>query len=67
MKTALRDMPLWRRTLVEHGLTLAWLAERTGKSVHAVAAYSDGRRNAPQAWLDRTAEVLAEYEREVAA
>jgi hypothetical protein len=66
MKTALRDMPLWRRTLAEHGLTLAWLAERTGRSVHAVSAYSDGRRNAPQAWLDRTDEVLAPYREKVA-
>jgi hypothetical protein len=61
MPTALRDMQPWRRSVIEHGVTLRWLAERTGKSVNTVVAYSMGRRNPPAAWLARVEEVLREY------
>lgn len=51
MPTALRDMQPWRRAAVEAGLSLTWLAERTGKSVDTVHAYSRGARRAPEPWI----------------
>lgn len=67
MATALRDMQPWRRSLVEHGLTLAWVAARTGKSVHTVRSYSMGVRRAPVEWIAAVERLVAEYEREAAA
>lgn len=61
MRTALRDMQPWRRSLVEHGLTVPWLADRTGKSVNTVKAYAKGYRLPPAEWLARVDEVIAEY------
>jgi hypothetical protein len=52
-------MQPWRRELVEQGLTIAWLAERTGRSANTVQAYSDGRRNPPAAWIVEAHEVIA--------
>lgn len=51
MVTALRDMPTWRRSLIEHGLTTVWLARETGRSVQTVRSYSTGRRTPPADWL----------------
>ena len=64
MRTALRDMQPWRRSLVEHGLTVPWLAERTGKSINTVKAYAKGSRIPPTEWLARADEVIATYVRE---
>jgi hypothetical protein len=61
MPTALRDMQPWRRSLVEHGLTLTWAAERTGKSEHTVRAYSMGVRRAPADWIAAVELAVAEY------
>ena len=56
-------MQPWRRAVIEHGLTLIWLAERTGKSRSTVVAYSIGRRNPPAAWLAKVEEVLRDIVR----
>ena len=66
MPTALRDMHPWRRSLVEHGLTLAWVASRTGKSVHTVKAYSAGVRRAPVEWVATVERLIADHERNAA-
>lgn len=54
-------MQPWRRSLVEHGLTLAWVAERTGKSEHTVRAYSMGVRRASAEWIAAVEVLVAEY------
>jgi len=59
-------MQAWRRLLVEHGLTLRWAAEQTGKSEHTVRAYSTGARVAPAAWVAKVNGAIAEYERSAA-
>lgn len=64
MRTALRDMQPWRRSLVTHGLTIPWLAERTGKSVNTVRAYAKGYRIPPVEWLAKVDEVIAAYLRD---
>lgn len=66
MPTALRDMQPWRRSLVEHGLTLAWVAERTGKSVNTVRAYSSGARRTPATWIVEVERLIADYRRAAA-
>ena len=66
MPTALRDLQPWRRTLIEHGLTLVWLAQQTGKSVNTVEAYGRGSRRPPAEWLARVEEVLRPYGEAVA-
>jgi hypothetical protein len=60
-------MQPWRRSLVEHGLTLAWVAERTGKSEHTVRSYSIGARRAPDAWVAAVERLVAEHEKGTAA
>jgi hypothetical protein len=64
MGTALRDMQPWRRSLVEHGLTYLWLAERTDRSVNTVKAYAKGHRIPPPEWLALADEAIAGYLRE---
>lgn len=60
-------MQPWRRALIEHGLTLEWLASRTGRSVAAVKAYSAGVRKAPIEWIEKAESVIEDYERGNAA
>ena len=67
MQTALRDMQPWRRAMVELGLTMRWVADRTGKSRDTVQAYAIGRRNPSPEWLAEVARLLAEYEKGEAA
>jgi hypothetical protein len=64
MRTALRDMQPWRRSLVEHGLTVPWLADQTGKAVNTVKAYAKGYRVPPADWLERADAAIAAYVRE---
>lgn len=59
-------MQPWRRALIEHGLTLRWAAERTGKSEHTVRAYSMGVRVAPAAWIAKVERAVEEHTREAA-
>lgn len=56
----------WRRSLAENGLTLAWLAARTGKSVATVRAYSVGARRPHPEWIAKAEAAIAEYERTAA-
>jgi len=48
---------------VEHGLTIPWLAERTGKSINTVRAYAKGYRIPPLEWLARVDAVIAGFVR----
>ena len=61
MPKALRDMHPWRRALAEHGLTYAWLAERTGVSVATVQSYALDQRRTPPAWLARAEAAIADH------
>lgn len=67
MRTALRDMQPWRRSLVEHGLTIGWLAGKTGKSRDTVKAYAAGQRIPPAEWLTAVDAVIAQHVRERAS
>jgi predicted transcriptional regulator len=48
----------WRTVLIEQGRTLAWLADRTGKSRRTVYAYSRGELVPTPAWLTAASVVL---------
>lgn len=62
MPTALRDMQPWRQALIERGLSMAWLAARTGVSVDTVRSYAIGRRNPSAEWIAKVERVLAGVE-----
>ena len=65
MRTALRDMQPWRRALLEVGISFEEIAAKTGKSVHTVQAYSDGRRRPSPEWVALVEEIArAELERQ---
>lgn len=57
-------MQPWRRSLVEHGLTIPWLAERTNRPINTVKAYAKGYRIPPPEWLALADEAIAEFVRE---
>lgn len=48
----------WRSEAKRQGITLESLAERTGVSKRAIAAYAQGARNPTDAWVARVALVL---------
>lgn len=49
---------------MEHGLTVPWLAERTGKAVNTVKAYAKGYRVPPVEWLEQADAAIAAFVRE---
>lgn len=63
MRTALRDMQPWRRSLVEHGLTIPWLSEQTATPVNTVKAYAKGYRVPSPEWLGRADAAIAAFVR----
>lgn len=60
MPTALRDRPRWRQATIEAGLTLTWVAARTGKSIQTVQAYSMGRRRPSVEWTEQVEQLAAD-------
>lgn len=60
-------MQPWRRSLIEHGLTLAWAAFLTGKSVSTVRAYSCGARRAPVEWVAAIERLISDHDKGRAA
>jgi hypothetical protein len=67
MPTALRDMQPWRRAILEHGWTFQYVADRTGKSLASVRAYSIGARRAPADWIAAVERLAADHEKGNAA
>lgn len=50
--------PHWRIVLLQQRRSVAWLADRTGKSRRTVYAYSRGELTPPDAWIARASEIL---------
>ena len=48
----------WREVLKEQGLTMTWLASRSGKSPSTVQAYAYGKLTPPAEWLDKVSDLL---------
>jgi predicted transcriptional regulator len=56
-------MQPWRRATIEAGLSLAYIAAVTGKSVDTVYAYSRGVRRPPADWVSRVEQIASDVMR----
>lgn len=48
----------WRTALREQGRSIAWLADKTGRTRRTVYHYSQGTHNPSDEWLDQVEELL---------